>query len=95
MFAQRFINQTIFSLIFFLFPALLLLTEILQTSGQDGEHLHPSDLRPQHGGAAGQFGRGNRGHRLVAEREQHAGCRGQEDALSSQVRDRVTSTDAA
>lgn len=63
----------------------------IQTYQKDGELFHTSDLWPQR--AVGQSGRRNSGDRLLVEREQHPGCRGQEKALSSQVRPhRVTST---
>lgn len=53
-------------------------------SQEDGELLYAPHLRPQHSGPVGQSGGGNSGHWLPAER-QLSGCRGQEEALSSQV----------
>lgn len=55
------------------------------TQQKDGELLHSSDLRPQHSRAVGQSWCGNRGHWLPDERKWLSGCRGQEEALSSQV----------
>lgn len=57
----------------------------IQTQQKDGELLHSSHLRPQHGCTVGQSWCGNSGHRLPDEWKWLSGCRGQEKALSSQV----------
>lgn len=57
----------------------------IQTQQKDGELLHSSHLRPQHGRTVGQSWCGNSGHRLPDERKRLSGRRGQEEALSSQV----------
>lgn len=77
--------QTNYSTLSFLSAAHLLLTE-LRIIRKDGELFHTPDLRPQYGCAIGQLGRGNDGHRLPVERKWLAGCRCEDEALSSQVR---------
>lgn len=57
----------------------------IRTQQKDGELLHSSHLRPQHGRTVGQSWCRNSGHRLPDERKRLSGCRGQEEALSSQV----------
>lgn len=65
---------------------LLLRDRELLNEQKDGELVHAPDLRPQHGRAVGQPGSRNSSCWIPAEWQQLSGCRGQEEALPSQVR---------